>query len=217
MHRLAISLLLGAFVLAAANGERVFRLDTAEGMKSNVKLETVEYQGRKAIHALMADSEVGVARVVSAGDFRDGTLEIEVAGKPAPGVDPGARGFIGLAFRVQPDGKHFECFYLRPTNGRADDQLRRNHAAQYVSEPDFPWFKLRKENPGEYESYVDILPGVWTKMKIVVAGKKAQLFVNGAAQPSLIVNELKGNGAAGGLALWVGNGTDGYFSNLVVK
>jgi hypothetical protein len=42
-----------------------------------------------------------------------------------------ARGFAGIAFRVQPDLRTYDAFYLRPTNGRADDQVRRNHAAQY--------------------------------------------------------------------------------------
>jgi hypothetical protein len=217
MHRLLISFCLGGVLLAAENGGKAFRLDSLDGLKSTTKLETVEYRGRKAVHLLAPGDEGGDVLVLPAGAFRDGTLEIEVAGKPAPGADAGARGFIGLSFRVQPDGKRYECFYLRPTNGRVEDQLRRNHATQYTSEPDYPWYRLRKENPGVYESYVDIESGVWTKMKIVVSGKKAQLFVNGAQQPCLIVNELKGNGLEGGIALWVGQGTDGYFSNLVVK
>src|SRR5450432_3889942 len=178
MHRLLISFCLGGVLLAAENGGRAFRLDSLDGLKSTTKLETVEYLGRKAVHLLAPGDEGGDVLVLPAGAFRDGTLEIEVAGKPAPGADAGARGFIGLSFRVQPDGKHYECFYLRPTNGRVEDQLRRNHATQYTSEPDYPWYRLRKENPGVYESYVDIESGVWTKMKIVVSGKKAQLFVN---------------------------------------
>ena len=66
---------------------------------------------------------------------------------------------MGIAFRVEAQGTRYECFYLRFTNGRPDDQLQRNHSTQYVSEPDFRWQRLRKENPGVYESYVDIEPG----------------------------------------------------------
>ncbi len=76
------------------------------------------------------------------------------------------------------------------TNGRADDQLRRNHSAQYVSQPEFLWNRLRQESPGVYESYVDIAPMAWTKIKVVVSGSKAQLYVNGADRPCLIVNDL---------------------------
>jgi hypothetical protein len=50
----------------------------------------------------------------------------------------------------------FECFYLRPTNGRADDQVRRNHSVQYISFRGFPWYRL--ESPEKYESYTDLVP-----------------------------------------------------------
>jgi hypothetical protein len=194
-----------------------FPLDSADGLKpSNAKLDVVEFRGRKAIHMVEAPGATGHELTLVPAKFHNGTIEIEVAGQPAPGADGAARGFIGVAFRVAADASHFECFYIRPTNGRADDQLRRNHSLQYESEPDYPWFRLRKENPGVYESYADIEASVWTKLKIVVAGRKAQLYVNGAGQPSLIVNDLKLGDAEGALALWIGVGTDGYFSNLKV-
>jgi hypothetical protein len=154
--------------------------------------------------------------VVVPFSFRNGVIEMEVAGKPNAGAFEGARGFIGLAFHLAADARRYECFYLRPTNGRADDQLRRNHSVQYTSEPDYPWERLRRESPGQYESYVDLEPGVWTKIRMVVAGRKAQLFVHESAQPCLIVNDLKLGESEGPLALWVGPGTDGYFSNLRV-
>jgi hypothetical protein len=60
---------------------------------------------------------------------------VELAGALAPGAREGARGFVGMAFRLQEDRKTYDAFYLRPTNGRAEDQERRNHSAQYVSYP----------------------------------------------------------------------------------
>jgi hypothetical protein len=77
-------------------------------------------------------------------------IEGEVAGAPRSGTPEDSRGFIGISFHVQAHGSRFENIYLRPTNGRADDQLRRNHSVQYTSEPDFPWYRLRKDNPGVY-------------------------------------------------------------------
>ena len=65
--------------------------------------------------------------IVPNSDFKDGIIELDVAGSPIPQV-PNARGFIGVAFRVQARPDSFECFYIRPTNGRANDQLRRNHS-----------------------------------------------------------------------------------------
>ena len=212
--------LLGWSVLGinAQPPKNFFPLNSLEGLKPvNVKLDAVEFRGRKATHMVEATGVNGQTLALVPAKFHNGTIEIEVAGQPAPGADGGARGFIGVAFRVSPDASHFECFYIRPTNGRANDQLRRNHSLQYVSEPDYPWQKLRQENPGVYESYADMEPGVWTKLKIVVAGAKAQLYVNGAGQPALIVNDLKHGDTEGALALWIGVGTDGYFSNLHVQ
>ena len=126
-----------------------------------------------------------------------------------------ARGFVGVAFRVAEDRKKFECLYLRPTNGRADDQVRRNHSAQYISFPEYPWARSRKETPEKYESYVDLEPGVWTKVRITVRGEQARLYVHGNAQPTLLVNDLKlGAAAKGAVALWIGPGTEAHFANL---
>jgi hypothetical protein len=140
---------------------------------------------------------------------------VDVAGQPAAGAGGGARGFIGIAFRLQEDGK-YEYIYLRPTNGRADDQVRRNHSTQYSSHPDYDFARLRKEAPEKYESYVDLEPGVWTKFRIEVQGNTARLYVHGSEQPCLIINDLKLPPKEGGVALWVGPGTEGYFSNLKI-
>jgi hypothetical protein len=67
-----------------------------------------------------------------------------------------------------------------------------------------------------YESYVDLEPGAWTKLRIEVSGVKARLYVNNAAQPCLIVNDLKLGEGHGKLALWTRVSTDAYFSNLRV-
>mgnify|MGYP000498180311 CR=1 FL=1 len=62
-----------------------------------------------------------IGTVIAEGfDFGDGVIELEVAGAPAPGATGGARGFVGVAFRVQPGLRTYDAFYLRPTNGRAN-------------------------------------------------------------------------------------------------
>jgi hypothetical protein len=160
------------------------------------------------------NGEGGGIVVLQGTSFHNGTIEVDLAGKPRAGAEAGARGFVGLAFRVSPDPSKYECFYLRPTNGRADDQLRRNHSTQYISMPDYEWSRLRKESPGQYESYVDLAPGEWTKVKIEVSGTNARLYVNDAAQPVLVVNDLKHGDSQGAVALWIGMGTESYFANL---
>jgi len=183
----------------------------------NVKLESVDYQGKRAVKVTEA-GEVpnGEAyAIVKDAVFHNGSISVELAGRPAGGAGGGARGFIGIAFRLQ-NGK-FEYIYLRPTNGRADDQVRRNHSTQYSSHPDFSFAVSRKEAPEKYESYVDLEPGVWTRYRITVEGTRARLYVHGAEQPCLVVNDLKLGDASGGVALWIGPGTEGFFSGLEIK
>jgi hypothetical protein len=199
-----------------------FPLNSLHGLDTvNGKAEITTYRGRPALHLVPLpenrNSDGAMLAILTERDFQDGTIEVEVAGDRRADSAPDDRGFIGVAFRIQPEASKFEYIYLRPLNGRADDQLRRNHSVQYSSHPDSPWNRLRAENPGQYESYVDLEPGTWTKMKIVVSGTKASLFVNDAPQPCLIVNDLKLGETHGQIALWAHTSTDGYFSNLIVR
>jgi hypothetical protein len=184
-----------------------------------VNVEAVDYLGKRAIK-ITEDGQVpngeAYAIVKDAASFHNGSIELELAGRPATaaGADAGARGFIGVAFRLQ-NGK-FEYIYLRPTNGRADDQVRRNHATQYSAHPDFSFAVSRQQAPEKYESYVDLESGAWTRYRITVDGTKARLFVHGAEQPCLIVNDLKLGDSSGGVALWIGPGTEGYFTGLKI-
>ena len=90
------------------------------------------------------------------------------------------------------------------------------HATQYIAHPDFPWSKLRQTQPGVYESYVDVEPGVWTPIRIEVRGGVAQLFVHGSAQPALIVTDMKNPPASGRIALWIDTGTEAHFRRVRV-
>ena len=204
-------------------------LDDLKLQSSNVRTEWVNYKGRRALRMTdIAPASVGgIDRLIILNQtaFQDGVIEIELTGEPGPNAGEGARGFVGVAFRVVPEAAKdaanvaakYECFYLRPTNGRADDQVRRNHSVQYVSFPDFPWNRLRQEFPEKYESYVDLMPGEWTKMKIEVRGDKARLYVHDAPQPVLVVNDLKHGPSQGQLALSIGPGTIAHFADLRVS
>jgi hypothetical protein len=194
--------------------------DGARLQPVNVALAPVTYRGRRAIRVVesaYSTRALGEAiAVVNGVTFQEGTIEVDVAGAPAPQAAARDRGFIGLAFHLASGAERFKTFYLRPTNARADDQLRRNHTTQYTALPDWPWDRLRREQPGQYESYVDMEAGEWTSLKIVVAATRAILYINGSAQPALVVTDLKDPVTSGGLALWIGEGTEGYFANLRV-
>ena len=186
----------------------------------NARPQVVHYNGRPAIKLVPLSSTRGkdedMLAILDDERFGDGTVEVSVAGAPRPGMPPDSRGFIGIAFRAGEQGEWSEVMYLRPTNGRAADQLRRNHAVQYVSHREFTWNRLRQESPGVYESNVDLEPGAWTAIRVVVSGTTARLFVNGATQPTLVVNDLKHGASAGRIALWAHVETDAYFGALRV-
>ncbi len=184
-----------------------------------LKAEVVDYKGRRAMKFIEAPGAQGDGQlcILKQYTIKDGTIEVWLAGEPGASAGTGARGFVGVAFRVRPGGEKYEAFYLRPTNGRADDQVRRNHSAQYISHPDYPWQRLRKEFPEKYESYVDLAPGEWTRVRITVKGRQARLYVHDAAQPTLIVNDLFLGEDGGGVAFWVGPGTVAHFADFKVS
>ena len=211
-------------VLTMSSGfqAQTISLDALDQLKPvNVKIENVTFKGRKALRVSDAApaglGDEGRLIVLTNTDFQDGIIEVDLAGEPGPNAGEGARGFVGVAFRVAPDQSRFECIYLRPTNGRAEDQVRRNHSVQYISVPGFPWHQLRKDFPEKYETYVDLLPSEWTKVRIEVRGEKARLYVNGMEQPTLLVNDLKQKQSNGAVALWIGTGTVAHFSNVRIS
>jgi len=177
------------------------------------KAEAVEYRGRKAVR-LTTQSEEGVFAFLKGIQIQDGTIEADIAMKAT--TPPGVRmpGFIGIAFRARTDASHYDMFYLRPGNSHSENQAMRNHSVQYIAAPGFDWYKLRREWPWVYESYADLQPEAWTKMKIEVHGRTAKLYVNGSDTPSLIVNGLRGEDLQGSVALWGYPGEEAYFSNL---
>lgn len=215
-----------AGVHAQAGGPRQIPLTSPTGLRlHNVNAVAATLDGKSGVR-VRSDGQgrdraalaTETLAMVEGLEFGDGVIEVEVAGSPRTDVFADARGFVGMAFRVQPDMRTYDAFYLRPTNGRAGDQVRRNHSAQYISHPDWPWQRLRKETPEKYESYVDLVPGQWTRMRIEVRGAQARLFVHGQAQPTLVVNDLKtGAGARGAVALWIDVSTDAHFRNLTVS
>lgn len=228
----------GALVVAlmagVADGQgspaKRYSLTSANGLRAhNVRVEPATHRGKRGVRVTVSDEarrlfEQGTVAqqaaletfaAIEGTDFGDGVIEAEISGAPAPGAPPGARGFVGIAFRLQPDLATYDAFYLRPTNGRAGDQERRNHSVQYISHPAWTWQRMRQETPSRYESYVDLVPDAWTRIRIEVRGDTARLFVHGQAQPTLIVNDVKsGRAARGAVALWIDPATVAYFREV---
>jgi len=217
---------------ASSQQARTYPLEVTQGLRlQNVVVEPATLDGKKGVRVTMSPeiarqfatmtpeqrNQIEPLAVIEGSEFSNGVIEAEIAGMPSSDAVEGARGFVGIAFRLQPDMRTYDAFYLRPTNGRAEDQERRNHATQYISHPAWPWFRLRQESPSKYESYADLVPNVWTKIRIEVRGDRARLYVNDNPQPVLIVNDVKsGANARGAVALWIGPGTIAHFRNITV-
>lgn len=195
------------------------KLSTGNVSGPDLKAVAVNYLGKPAIRIdFIKKGKVDDIAIVKGTNFKNGTVEVELAGERLDKNDTVSRVFIGVAFRVHSldSAKRYECFYLRLTNGRAHDQLRRNHSTQYISMPGYDFARFRRESPGGYESYADMDERKWIKVKVVVHDDRAQLYVGGADQPCLVVNDLKHGISEGFIALKADDDATNYFRNLKI-
>lgn len=143
--------------------------------------------------------------------FSTGTIDFDLRGK-----DVYQQSFLGIAFHGV-DTVTYESIYFRPFNFRADDTLRKKHAVQYISQPDYPWDRLRKESPLVYENGIENAPAAtaWFHAHIVVNADSITVYVNHSATYSLKVKKLS-NRNDGLIGLW-SSSLSGDFANLVIK
>jgi hypothetical protein len=213
-----VTLLLAATTLLDA---QIIKLTKDKLVAENVSMSLETLMGKEAVKVIL-DSTVNKPNAAAfvklkGTNLKNGTIEVKVLSRLKKNAPASARGFIGVAFRINDSSTKFESIYIRPTNGRADDQVRRNHSIQYYSYPDYPFDRLRKEAPEKYESYADMELNRWITLRIEVKDEKARLYIDNAQQPCLIVNDLKhGPDMSGAVALWVDMGTEGYFSDLKI-
>jgi len=203
-------------------GAQTIRFDNFEVEAVKVSMSKVKLMGKEALRAtkdsLVTTADEPTFIRLNGVNFRNGTIEVKVLSRLLPNAPEYARGFIGVAFRINDSNTKFESIYVRPINARVNDQVRRNHSIQYYSYPDYKFDKLRQIAPEQYESYADMEMNKWITLRIEVKDAQARLFINKNEQPSLIVNDLKlGANVSGGIALWVETGTDGYFSDLKIS
>ena len=143
-------------------------------------------------------------------EFSAGTLDFDAKGRSAPPQSS----FVGVAFRAV-DARTHDAVYFRPFNFRAADPDKKSHAVQYVSEPQWPWQRLRQERPGQFEKPIDPAPDgdAWFHAKVIIEKRQVRVYVNGATEPSLVVNELSDR-PGGSVGLWC-NGY-GVIANLKI-
>ena len=180
----------------------------AAGKLRGVNREVTPLSGdRRGVHVNEKEGS-GVAWVEGT-DLAQGTIEMDIRGRDLPG-----RSFVGIAFHRKDDNS-YEAVYLRPFNFRATDPVRHDHAVQYISMPDFDWPVLRDKFAEEFENPVDqsLEPAGWVALRVVVDAAKIHIYAGAVTSPTLEVRKL-GALDRGMVGLWVGNGSDGDFSNL---
>jgi len=187
---LAMLLVMSAWpVVAQGNAITLSLNDASQIQPRNVTVEAVRYGGSEALRVRQTGPYRGfdtdTFAFVPGLDFHDGTIEVDVAGSSLPDAPPNARGFVGIAFRIDAEA---EALHPRGSIfGRATGPRRRPGPPQTVQPsisptPGYDFDRLRREAPGQYESYTDLVVGEWTHLRIEVSARPPDFM--SAALPS---------------------------------
>jgi len=145
-------------------------------------------------------------------ELHNGTIEVLIRGKNNPG-----RSFVGVAFRGV-DDETYDAVYFRPFNFVADNDLSLSHMVQYVSHPEYTWSRLREEHTDVYENPLANPPDPdrFFKARIEISKPEIRVYLGEETEPCLVVEELTDR-TGGRVGLWMGNGSDGSFAELVIR
>ena len=128
--RLVLASALTLVLPAGASAQvRNLPLTTTDGLTLiKAKAEPATHQGKQGLRVTVSDEalkqmkpgdgELNPLAVIQGLEFSNGVIEAEIAGAPGTDAGEGARGFVGIAFRMQKDTQTYDAFYLRPTNGQ---------------------------------------------------------------------------------------------------
>lgn len=143
-------------------------------------------------------------------NFKNGVIELDIKGR-----DERGRSFVGLAFHGLNDST-YDVVYFRPFN--FENPERKGHSVQYVSHPEFTWYKLRQEHPEKYENPVNPVPDPndWFHVTIKVHHPAVKVYVNDSEDASLEINQLSSQ-KGGWVGFFVGNASEGYFNHLKIS
>ncbi len=176
----------------------------------NRKVTVTNNNGKVIVHLDGKHGE-GVAWLKNIS-FTKGIIEFDVKGKNVL-----QKSFAGIAFHGINNGT-FDAVYFRPFNFQSNDATAKKHSVQYISMPKYDWSVLRQTHPGVYENALTktVEPESWFHAKIIADDSSIKVYVNGDNEPSLVVKPI-GNNTKGKIGFWVGNNSEGDFSNLTIK
>src|SRR5512141_116555 len=97
-------------------------MDIATFRPVNTFINADKIEGKETVRVtkdpkVTAVDEATFAKLIDS-DFKNGIIEVRVLSKLLEDAPNFARGFIGIAFRINESNSKFECMYIRPTNGR---------------------------------------------------------------------------------------------------
>jgi hypothetical protein len=194
--QLAIGLCLFSIHRNARAAEPIKIAMTPDHWKTTGSAEFVKHNGIDSLALKPGDNTATAA--LNDLVFRNGTIEFDVD-------QPGSMG-TGIVFRREKDSfANFEYFYLRaqPKCSEAFDCI------QYTTQAH--WSLLWDLFP-QYQSPAPVQQDGWNHVKLVVSGKRMNVFINGTQSPTLKVGKLAGDTSEGNLLL-VG---PGFFANLTI-
>lgn len=161
-----------------------FPLDPDRWDLAGTSVTTVEHLGRPAWR--FAE---GVGWPSPRGfESRDGVLEVDLAVS-------GERSFHGVAWRI--DGIEGETFFVRPHQVGNPDSIQYTPVHHGISS----WQLYHGRG---FWAPVRFPLGAWFTLRVVVAGARAEVFLDDLATPVLVIGRLRRPIAAGGVAIAVG-------------
>jgi hypothetical protein len=209
MKKLIITCIVATMIISNGMGQT---FDLSKALKD--KKITVYHEKKVSVSDETRHSISLTGTIVWLNDvtFTEGTIEIDLKGN-----DGQQQTFPGVIFHGV-DSVTYDGVYFRPFNFQSADPVRKIHAVQYISQPDYPWHLTREKMNGIYEKAVTPAPGPndWFHAKIVVKGKEINVYVNGSTTPSLTVTKLNDR-TTGMFGLMCDGNRPGDFANLVIK
>jgi hypothetical protein len=184
---------------------------TGEGWTLVNRGSTIETEGGQTV--VTFDARVGDGAAWLDGvELHNGTIEVLIKGKNNPG-----QSFVGIAFRGV-DDRTYDAVYFRPFNFVGDNDLSRSHMVQYISHPEYTWARLREEHTDVYENPLANPPDPdrFFRARIEISKPEIRVYVGEETEPCLVVEELTDR-TGGRVGLWMGNGSDGSFAELVIR
>jgi len=131
--------------------------------------------------------------------FVNGVIEYDVAFKKQ-------RGFIGVDFRQQ-DSKNSEKFYIRPHQSGNPD------ASQYT--PVFNGLSAWQLYPHGFAGKVNYNFDDWNHIKIIVAGKTGEVYINDMQKPVFSISEFIRPIESGSIRFYAER-ADAYIANVSI-